>query len=57
MTDKNIIIKSVLDVLTIRFDDLDSCHKDDDCRTMARGVELAIDDVLNILKDDVSDEK
>lgn len=48
MTDKNLFIKSVLDILTIRFNDLVSCHKDDDCRTMARGVELAIDDVLNL---------
>lgn len=47
----------ILDVLNARLEDLASCHKDDDCHAMARGIELAIDDVLNLLKDRVSDER
>lgn len=50
-------IKKIIDTLTIRLEDLASCHKDDDCHTIARGVELAIDDVLNLLKDKVNDER
>lgn len=43
------VITLVNNVLSSRIHDLSTCHKEDDCHTLARGVELALDDLLTAL--------
>lgn len=35
-----------INTLENRIDELNSCHKDDDCHTLASGIELALEDAL-----------
>lgn len=46
-----------MEIIKDRIEDLTSCHKDDDCKVIAQGAELALADIEdNLVTDDGGDQ-
>lgn len=44
-TNNTTLVNDIIDTIQYRVNDLNNCHKDDDCKVIAEGASLALDDV------------